>query len=499
MEVRFQRSELSCLDTVLREARGQEVTQEVRLPEGMPDVAKVLCAWGQCLLRGKEWSGGTASVSGGLMVRVLYQPEDGSPERCLEGWIPFQTRWDLPADCPDGVLRVKCLTRFVDARSVTPRKLMVRAGIGLLAEAFVPASREAAVPEELPEGVELKKHLWPLRVPVEAGEKAFDLEEELRLPPSAPVPETVISCRFDPRVQEKRVVGDKLVFRGSGNLHTLYRSREGQLHSWDHEVPFSVLAELDRAYDTDAQADVTVMPTALEAEADQEGVIRFSGSGTGQYLITDRKLLNLAEDAYSPVRAIQPQSQLLELPVLLENRRENLYGEQTIPGEADAVADTLFLPDFPRQKRTAEGLEVTLPGQFQILYYGSDGTLRAGSGRWEGKWNLPAGEETSLWILPAPGEQPKASANGDQVAVSCPVALELWTWARQAIPMVTGLTMGEPVEKDPDRPSLILRRAGEQDLWDMAKAAGTTVDAIRKANGLTEEPVPGSMLLIPVP
>ena len=59
--------------------------------------------------------------------------------------------------------------------------------------------------------------------------------------------------------------------------------------------------------------------------------------------------------------------------------------------------------------------------------------------------------------------------------------------------------LGSPREKDPDRPSLILRRAGEQGLWDMAKAAGTTVDVIRRANGLTEEPAPGSMLLIPVP
>lgn len=499
MEVRFQRSELSCLDTVLREARGQEVTQEIRLPEGMPDVAKVICAWGQCLLRSKEWSVGTASASGGLAVRILYQPEDGGPEQCMEGWLPFQTRWDLPADCPDGILRVKCLTRFVDARSVTPRKLMVRAGIGILAEAFVPSGPEQALPEMRIEGVELKKTVWPVRLPAEAGEKAFDFEEELRLPPSAPVPEKILCCRLEPKVQEKRVVGDKLVFRGSGNLHTLYSSPEGRLHSWDQEVPFSVLAELDRAYDTDAQADVTVMPTTLEAEVDREGHVRVQGSCTGQYLITDRKLLELAEDAYSPGRELALHSQDLELPVQLENRRENLYGEQTISAEADAVADISFLPDFPRQRRTAEGLEVTVPGQFQVLYYGPDGTLQAGSARWEGKWTLPAGEETSLWLLPVQGEQPKASSEGGQLALSCPVAVDMWAWARQSIPMLTGFSMGAPVEKDPQRPSLILRRAGEQGLWDMAKAAGTTVEAIRRANGLTEEPVPGSMLLIPVP
>ena len=51
---------------------------------------------------------------------------------------------------------------------------------------------------------------------------------------------------------------------------------------------------------------------------------------------------------------------------------------------------------------------------------------------------------------------------------------------------------------DPQRPSLVLRRAGGESLWDMAKKSGSTVAAIRSANKLTEEPKPGQILLIPV-
>ena len=64
--------------------------------------------------------------------------------------------------------------------------------------------------------------------------------------------------------------------------------------------------------------------------------------------------------------------------------------------------------------------------------------------------------------------------------------------------MVTGLTLGEVQEPDPGRPSLILYRAGKTRLWDIAKQNGSTVEAIRKANGIAEEPEPGRMLLIPV-
>ena len=61
-----------------------------------------------------------------------------------------------------------------------------------------------------------------------------------------------------------------------------------------------------------------------------------------------------------------------------------------------------------------------------------------------------------------------------------------------------GLELGEENTSDPARPSLILRRAGEADLWEIAKNTGSTVEAIRKANALEAEPRQDQMLLIPV-
>ena len=64
--------------------------------------------------------------------------------------------------------------------------------------------------------------------------------------------------------------------------------------------------------------------------------------------------------------------------------------------------------------------------------------------------------------------------------------------------MVTAVEMGQLRQTDPDRPALILRRAGEKRLWDIAKDSGSRVEDIRRANGLKGEPAPEQMLLIPV-
>ena len=77
--------------------------------------------------------------------------------------------------------------------------------------------------------------------------------------------------------------------------------------------------------------------------------------------------------------------------------------------------------------------------------------------------------------------------------------MELTAVTQQSIPMVTGVELGQAKQPDPNRPSLILRRAGDNCLWDIAKATGSTMEAICRVNGLAGEPAPEQMLLIPVP
>ena len=71
-------------------------------------------------------------------------------------------------------------------------------------------------------------------------------------------------------------------------------------------------------------------------------------------------------------------------------------------------------------------------------------------------------------------------------------------FGEEGMTMVTGLQLGEHTAPDPQRPSLILRRSGDAELWDIAKECGSTVDAICKANGLAGQPEEDIMLLIPV-
>ena len=92
MELQFEKKPCRYLQRNVREVKDQEQTQEVKLPEGMPDIGTILGTWGQCVMRSKEWHEDGMNVAGGVMAWVLYTPEDGSQPQSVDAWIPFQMK-----------------------------------------------------------------------------------------------------------------------------------------------------------------------------------------------------------------------------------------------------------------------------------------------------------------------------------------------------------------------------------------------------------------------
>lgn len=497
MELQFEKKACRCLRRNVWEVKDQEQTQEVKLPEGMPDIGNILSAWGQCVMRGKEWRSDGISVSGGVMAWVLYTPADGTEPRSMEVWLPMQMKWSFPESIREGTIRATWLLKGVDARTLSARKMMVRANASVLAEALEPFEDEISTADHVPEDVQLLRNTYPARLPMEAGEKIFAIDEEFTLPASEPTPEKLISFCLSPQVTEQKVLGGKAVFRGVGNFHMLYQGVDGQLHSWDQETNFSQFCDLDRDYDKDAWISVVMAMSSLEPEL-QDGHIRLKCGLIAQYLISDVVMLELIEDAYSPNRQVTVESRELRLPMVLDGSQETLRFESSIPENATRVVDVNVCPEQPIMRRAGDLTELECNGQFQVLFCDENGALQGRSARWSQVWELPASADTEVLGAVHSTSRPQASINAGQINLNGAIQTEAMTVSRQGMPMVTGLELGEMLRPDPSRPSLILRRAGEGTLWDIAKDTGSTVSAIQKANGLSDEPLDDRLLLIPV-
>jgi hypothetical protein len=148
--------------------------------------------------------------------------------------------------------------------------------------------------------------------------------------------------------------------------------------------------------------------------------------------------------------------------------------------------------------QNGNNLHITVPAKMQVLYTDENGALQGCMISAQGQWEIPCAADNDVRIRQR-FVQVQSNQTADGIGVEAVCLMDAEVYAEQGSTVITGVQLGETVEPDPNRPSLILRSCGEEQLWDIAKKCGTTVEAIRTANQLTQEPEKGQMLLIPVP
>ncbi len=495
MELQWDKQVMGCLRHKTREVQNQELTQELRLSDGMPDVGRVICAWGQSVLRSKEWNGDGMRISGGVMAWVLYAPEDGSEPHSTELWLPFQMRWNFPQSRRDGYIRANIQLRGVDARVLSARKMMVRAGISVLGEALEPEDVEFYTPGAVPEDLQLLRRTYPMQRMAEAGEKVFLLDEDV--PFDMVRPRKIISYCVNPCLTERKVLGGKAAFRGTGLLHMVYQGEDDAIHSFDGQLPFAQYTDLDRDYDKDADISVCMAVSSLEVDMGEEN-LRVKCGLIAQYLVLEQTLMELVEDAYSPGRQVEPLIAQMDIPVVLDRFDREMELQASVPVLPEQIVDVTAYPDQPTQRSGEHSLEAEVPAVVQVLYRDQDGTLASAAGRAMGQLSVGCGEDCRLTLYPHCCGNLRQEPEGEQTGFRFGVSMEALTTAQQPMQILSGVRMGEPVKPAADNPSLILRRPGGASLWDLAKMSGSTVAAIQKANALEGEPADDRMLLIPV-
>ena len=497
MELQFQKAATPYLDRVIWESQSQELTQELRLGDGVGDIGKVLNAWGQVILRSKQWRKDCVSITGGISVWVVYLPEGEAVPQCADCWIPFQLKWNLPDTDREGIMRINCRLHYLDARILTPRKVMIRSGVGALLEAMVEQEAEFYTPVDLPEDVQLLKQKHILELSCEAGEKAFSLEEELPMPSGTPAPDKIFYYNVYPQVNETQLNGDKLVFRGNAPVHIGYLDGEGKLHAVTLDMDFSQLIPLKKEYLSTAVADVIMAVNHLEVDH-MDGLWIVQCGLVGQYTVTDQACVETLEDGYSTCRSMEIQKKNVALPVY--NREQSIPIPFTVEleGQGNGIVDSWILSEQPLVYREENSLRVESVGQCTVLYYDEDGKLSCSSSRWESQAQVPIEENQGFKLLGSWDIQGNVVSDSGGFRLKGEPAISMQTSRRQELSMISGLELGEEIRNRKKDPGLIIRRAGNGTLWELAKESASSVDSIRKANHLEGEPHSGQWLLIPI-
>lgn len=495
MEITFKENKLEYLSMTGTETMYQEETTEVSLPDSLPDADRILEIRGCPVVRSRDFSGSSCTVNGGIPVTVLYLPADsGAPEK-LEAYLSFRVRKELPG-AEEGAVQYRAWLRSLDARMINARKLLVRAN---LASEFTLLERRTltlAAPETVPACLQLKREEYEVLLPRDWGEKEFSVDDELPLPETAPEIETLLSRSVDPFLTEWKMLGSKAAFKGELKVRLLYRDENGGLQTWEGSLPFSQYLEMEGEWD-DGELLLTPMLTGLEMDTDGHRTLLINCSLLVQATVLTRQTVTMTVDAYSTDGQLKAAWEAPELPAVLELQHLRETGTVRIPAEAAELLDHTVLVDRVSVRREGDRAWLTAPVTVGILYWDEERQLRWKTGRAEVTCTVPMGEEV-LCSSVARAAETRCVIRGETVEVLCELEFFMesrfgGTWSNLCAASV------ETVQREGTRPSVIIRRADQTVIWEIAKANRSTVDRICAANHLTGDSVKaGTLLLIPL-
>ena len=500
MELGFTPDPMCYLQQVLWDCQCREETADTIVPDSYPDVSRIVSCHALAVMRSKECRQGSAVVNGGIRTRVLYVAEGESMPRCLEVYLPYTIQADGPGLTENSIVQFSSRIKSADARMVNSRKIVVRVNLCYELGAYEPAQAELYRLDKKPEELQLRQAEYRVPLPVEGGERSFQLSEELNLPTNHPLMGEI--CHFSPRLEllEKRLSGNKAVFKGLVHLTMLYLTQGDVPVTYSTEIPFSQYCELGDVYD-DEELNVSLEMTGCDLEripqGDGEGLL-LTMHLLSQCLVSAQKALTLQEDAYTIRGDFAPQWKQYEFSTRLDRQTLNRTVRDSRELSAREVADARVYLDAPRQKRLPDGVEVQIPATAQILYYDENGDLQGVTHRMEFTEKISLADNVECRIKADLGGDVAAMPTGSTLEIRFPLSLEVECLAKTQFRTLCGGQMTKGEEKPGARPSIIVRRTrtGES-LWDIAKANGTTVERIRSANRLNSEEAPAGILLIP--
>ena len=500
----FERDTIINYETVAEVTLCQEETLESIVPDACPDILRIVDVCGQATLSGKQAREGVAQVTGMVRVAILYQPEGGGGLRRMEAGLPFTCQAEAPGLTERGTVLASPRLRCAEARALNPRKVLLRVDLAVDVTACQPVERPICSgvtgPDE--EGLCQRQFQGEHYQLCAVQEKPFTFSDQVRLQGTGESP-VLLAVRAQPVCTESKLIGSKLIFKGMVELYLLLQEAGGTISASHESMPFSQIIEAAGAGEEgDCQVEVEVASVQCDQMPGDGRELDVTLELLAQARVYSRRPVTLLQDLYSTAnlmeveRENQPLCSLTEQSVRPQAVRELLETGEMVR----SVVDARLALGQVRQSREGKELVLTAEAWITVLYLDENELVQCirRSIPVTCRLECPEGAKCSCFCA-CPGEVFAAPAAGG-VEVRFTVEFHCLTTETTNLPAVTGARMGEARGAgEGQRPSVVLRMPSPgEELWDIAKAHGTTMEQILQANELEEDALPfGRMLLIP--
>ena len=502
MELAFEQKQQSCLHRTAHLSLAQEQTQELIIPDSLPDAARTLICYAEPEVQSKTNRAGSLLVTGTLRASCLYADEAGGVQ-LLTSELPFTVKLEDAALQEETKTVVRCCIRSADSRLINSRKVLLRITVLVQADGYEPQSESTSVLKAPPACLQLKTQTYETAVPVELAERVFQVSEELELPEGRPQIARLVDHSLTPVVQEQNLIGSKAVLKGTAHLQITYLDTENALRTLSFSVPFSQYCQLEGDYDQEETLSSALLVTGMQLEpvaSEQSQKLLFGAGLLAQCMVVQPQSLTLCEDAYSTKGDFQPQWSEQTRTMRLDAQTMRAPIRTAFPAQAACVLDCRLYPDAQAIERADDGVVIHVPLRADIVYTDQDGAVQSETFRTEASCRTALNENGLCEAVFALQPDGYASAGSGAIELRYDAVFQVQTFSRQTMQNLTGGTLDLTKQPHAQRPSVVIRRMDAPTaLWELARQYRTTAQSIQQANHLTQpEADAGQLLLIPM-
>ena len=510
MELYFNRENLSHVRNILNTSITQEETMEMIVPDSLPDILRIICVDTTILIRGKDADTGRVSVSGIASATVIYAPDGAEGVRKINAEIPFtiSAAESEITSASKLIARVSAVT--ADASVINPRKFVLRTDIR--AELSCYNEAELAIASDVDaadDSVEFLRESRSICIPVDVREKSFVIADEIALPGGTPEIGDILSTRAAVTVEESKIVGNKVIFRGSANIALLYiPADDSDLRNVDLISEFSQIMELENISE-ECNFDIILMLTGVYVDAGGIGISDNRSANVelhavAQCIAAENKTISFISDVYSTRHAIEQIAENVEFEHREPPIKSTTLFREIIDGHPGDVSRVIAVSATTGAADAAiddGSLTMKAPIHVTCIYAAEDGRIQSLIKRFETDAQLGARHGSAYLVSAAIGGEVQGAVTGEGIEIKVPVEFNVTETALLSINLLSEVSLDEESVIDTSaKPSLIIAKTVKDDtFWKLAKRHFSTPALILSANDLDIEDgiVEGQMLIIP--
>lgn len=504
MDMQLQKTCLDAFQTVSDQIIVQEETLESIVPDACPDILRIVDAAGDVCLKTKELTEGSLRLGGSIRASVLYIPDGEPGPRKVEVRIPYVCGVEDPRFRSDG--RVVAVPRLcgVDAQTINPRKVLVRAQLAVAVAVMVPERLEICTGASGggEEGLQQKlEERTTYRVSA-VQEKPFQFSDTLNLPATMAPAEELLRSQAEARCLDAKIIGSKLIVKGEAVVKALFRCAGGELNTTRFELPFSQILEIPGVKEgADVAVETALCASECSLQTGEPGTLAVSLELLAQAVVREVQSMEIISDLYCTQCPVETDREELVLNRLLDAGAQRQSVRQLCESglPVKTVVDCSLSVGRLTRTEGENGVTIAAGTLVSILFLSEDDALCAASYPIQAETVLPVEKDAAVRCGCRSAGNLTATPVTGGIEVRFDLEFPYLALGRDTCPMVSGLRPLPVEEGGGLKPSVILRVVGENEpLWDIAKGCSSTVADIIAANELENDSAPaGKLLLIP--